>query len=330
MADGAYAYLRTATRLVVVDVSTPSAPTETAVMDRLSDIDIVGGHLYGASDTSLDVVDVSDPTQPELVGSLPLVDPRSITTDGSFAYLRTGPPSSNAVIRVVDVTAPNAPVAIATVDFGEAVNVTDLLVDGTTLYAASSDQQGFYVVDVSAPQSPLLVHYERTPGYGITDLALANGFLYASPWKGGVDIYDVATPAAPRLVGTAHPGVVRDLAVQGELLLVTEAGRLSVLSRHEPGPLVATPEFPVREDRLRVAPNPTTGVASIDLGGRTISGADLYDVAGRLVRRIEAPAGDALTWDGRNERGRPVAPGVYVLRMRTPEGAQSARIVVTR
>jgi flagellar hook assembly protein FlgD len=41
----------------------------------------------------------------------------------------------------------------------------------------------------------------------------------------------------------------------------------------------------------------------------------VYDVSGRLVRRIDSgvyPAGHRVaTWDGRDEHGRDVAPGIY-------------------
>jgi hypothetical protein len=53
------------------------------------------------------------------------------------------------------------------------------------------------------------------------------------------------------------------------------------------------------------------------LTSRSVS-ADIYDLNGRLVRRLErvvSSGGHSVSWDGRNEGGATVAPGLYVLRL---------------
>jgi flagellar hook assembly protein FlgD len=60
----------------------------------------------------------------------------------------------------------------------------------------------------------------------------------------------------------------------------------------------------------------------------------VYDVAGRLVRRVydgslSAGAHD-LPWDGRNADGRAVAAGVYLIRLSTPDGNTTGRFVLVR
>jgi hypothetical protein len=88
------------------------------------------------------------------------------------------------------------------------------------------------------------------------------------------------------------------------------------------GPAVATPATGEPTTvRLVVAPNPSAGPASLLFRAPRAGPlrADLVDVTGRLVRRLEtrpAAAGPArLTWDGRDDAGRPVARGVYMLRL---------------
>jgi hypothetical protein len=85
-----------------------------------------------------------------------------------------------------------------------------------------------------------------------------------------------------------------------------------------------------------IGPNPTPGRAqlSFTLGHATdISGA-IYDPQGRkvetLLRRFVAPGSHQLVWDGRDQEGHPVPSGVYLVRLATPQGASSGRIVVTR
>jgi flagellar hook assembly protein FlgD len=60
----------------------------------------------------------------------------------------------------------------------------------------------------------------------------------------------------------------------------------------------------------------------------------IHDVAGRIVRTIDAgvrPAGaHELTWDGRDDAGVPVAPGVYLARLAAGGAAAVTRVVMLR
>jgi len=84
------------------------------------------------------------------------------------------------------------------------------------------------------------------------------------------------------------------------LFLNTTSGGISEFVRTHPAP------------RLAVWPNPAVGAMKIALAGpapmtRTMS---VYDGAGRLRRVLSGDSG-TWTWDGRDEEGRPVEPGVY-------------------
>jgi hypothetical protein len=61
---------------------------------------------------------------------------------------------------------------------------------------------------------------------------------------------------------------------------------------------------------------------------------DVVDSAGRRVRSLgdrALPAGSAtLAWDGRDERGRPVAAGTYVLRVSGAGSSAARKVVVSR
>jgi hypothetical protein len=59
----------------------------------------------------------------------------------------------------------------------------------------------------------------------------------------------------------------------------------------------------------------------------------VHDIAGRRVHQLldgaMRPAGEhRLTWNGRDDRGRSLAPGVYLVRLRTPQGLESCRVVL--
>jgi len=60
--------------------------------------------------------------------------------------------------------------------------------------------------------------------------------------------------------------------------------------------------------------------------------AEIYDVRGRLVRRIPVPGGASegeLLWDGRDERGEEVPSSVYFLRLTARTSTAHCRLVKT-
>jgi hypothetical protein len=96
-------------------------------------------------------------------------------------------------------------------------------------------------------------------------------------------------------------------------------------------------EEPAPGAALAVAPNPFRGATRLvlHLSARESVTLSLYDVAGRRVRRLfrgVAPAGETdLEWDGRDDLGRPAAPGLYVARLEgAREGPRTAALLRLR
>ena len=71
---------------------------------------------------------------------------------------------------------------------------------------------------------------------------------------------------------------------------------------------------------------PGTGPAILN-GPATLA---IYDVSGRLVRRITGDLGAGFVWDGRDGEGRPVPAGVYVHRVATRERILHGRSLLVR
>jgi glucose/arabinose dehydrogenase len=78
---------------------------------------------------------------------------------------------------------------------------------------------------------------------------------------------------------------------------------------------------------LHARPNPFTGTVTFALeGNESVRSAEILDVAGRLVCRLDGAAG-AWTWDGRDPSGRPSPAGVYLARVRTDRGEYLERVI---
>ena len=80
-----------------------------------------------------------------------------------------------------------------------------------------------------------------------------------------------------------------------------------------------------REVSLALFPNPSAANVRIVVHALTKAASEqpatlsIHDVSGRLVRRLTGPAGAGFDWDGRDDEGRLVPPGVYVHRLETIE-----------
>lgn len=102
------------------------------------------------------------------------------------------------------------------------------------------------------------------------------------------------------------------------------------------------------EESLKLFPNPFVTSLTIDLlvedpsimagQGAVRAGASsvrIYDVKGRLVRsvleeEILAPGSYAASWDGTDETGAPVAPGVYYCKFQVGERSLTKRVILLR
>ena len=100
----------------------------------------------------------------------------------------------------------------------------------------------------------------------------------------------------------------------------------------DPNRLVAVDE--VDEDAaldLRVWPSPTSSAATIAFSATSEDDRvlQIVDVRGRTVRQFTTKSStERLVWDGRDQSGRRVPPGVYAVRLRIGPSSTWARLVV--
>jgi hypothetical protein len=108
--------------------------------------------------------------------------------------------------------------------------------------------------------------------------------------------------------------------------------------------LYAGPDFVTGADHIAAggaaleqnAPNPARASTRIaySLAAAERVSLTVYDVAGRLVRTLAdgpEPAGShAVTWDGTDDSGAPLAGGVYYYRLSTSRGESSRRMTLLR
>ncbi len=251
---GNYAYLGVGPRLIVLDVSDPTAPREVGgsapFSGAVQDVAVSGTIAYvAAGGGGLRVLDVSDPTLPAEIGSVHSRGyAEGVAVSGTTVGLADGPYG----LRVIDVSNPANPTEI-----GSAFTrnyAFKVAIAGSYAYVAAAGA-GLLIVDLTNPAKPLQVATLATPGYAYGLTVTGNTVYVASGW-GGLAIVDVATKAVPRLLGQYQTeGWAKGVSVLGNQACVAAAlGGLVVLD-------VSNPAAPVEVGSLAVVGGDAAGVA---------------------------------------------------------------------
>ncbi len=92
-------------------------------------------------------------------------------------------------------------------------------------------------------------------------------------------------------------------------------------------PVAGAVEMP----RLALSGNPFTTGVTVSCDRPASSPMRIHDVAGRLVRTLDAGALDeGVTWEGDDDAGRPLPSGVYFVSVATDSGEARGRVVLLR
>jgi hypothetical protein len=292
----------------------------------IDDISKLGFH-YGTQDGDalyLDTLDVG-PTTDNFVNTLPETDDRIQFEDLilfaiNFGQVSKPGPAPNGE-NLLTARMPAAP------GVGETFSVSlDMMADGSILGmsipltwdAAVVEPAGFTVGDLLTGQAGQGVLFSPAPG-------TVDAAVFGSPLRGegvlGTVLFRVKAAGDPAIAlgeVLARDAENRPVAVQ--LGKAVDAGVLPSVTR-----------------LLPAAPNPFLGATLVRFGLAEAGAVSIrvYGVDGRLVRTLVdsvLPAGDRrIAWDGRDESGREVAAGSYIVRFRAgAEQEETQRVVRLR
>jgi hypothetical protein len=226
---GNLAYLaNVAAGLQVVDVSNPGAPVlvgTNGTPNGASAVHVVDGIAYVVDFyAGLQVISVTNPAAPVLLGGRDTPGVAfAVQVVGNFAFV--GDDSTG--LMVMDVSNPAEPVLRQTMAVSGLV--TDLQVAGNLCFVTSD--QGLTLFDVSTPTAPAMKAFVPHPG-GFYKVSVSGRHAFVGRrFNGGLDVFDVGNPAAPRQVlQEAGNQVVMGLqAVGSRLHTATGAFRISNL-----------------------------------------------------------------------------------------------------
>ncbi len=214
------------------------------------------------------------------------------------------------------------------------------------LYVGVGDEIAVY--DIADPPNPRLLN-RWTAGFSVRALDARGGRIFAGGEQTAAG-WDAADPLNPVQIALERGFAwVGGVALTQDKLIVSDQDRLYVYLRSDGGALSVQepmeppnpPSGPVLETAAGANfPNPFNPETWLPftLAERGEVQVDIYDAKGRLVRTLSAgplPAGRyetrerAIYWDGKNERGTPVAGGLYFYKFSAP-GYQTVRRMTAR
>jgi hypothetical protein len=235
--------------LQVMDISNAYSPRlmGTVTTTGFAQSVVVSGRYAYLADgvRGLQVLDITDPQQPTLSGGCRDVWPTSVTVAGQRLFL--------VPFQVLDITDPTRPQALGAIDDNSCVNVA---LDRDVAYLTG--YPGLRTVDVSQPAVPTVLG-----GFALSGGGHGIGFRdhYACvgcDWS-GLQIFDIASPAEPRRVGTYYPdGSVMDVVVRSNTAYATLT--------EDPGLEVIDVTDPQRPTRISSLPLPVATNVAITAG----------------------------------------------------------------
>lgn len=245
--------------LKIIDVSTPANPVlsgSCAVPGQARDVAVQSGYAYVAAYTNgLQIINVSNPSAPSYAGGYETKYSYGVAVEGSFAYLansgygveivdvsnpsvpissgvfngHTGSASgvfaadgkvyvanASSGIQIVDVTEPTLPALLGSYDTHR--YAYDVAVKGSYAYLAAY-QDGLITVDISSPDSPVIVSTNKWSTYSYAHrLDISGDTLYVAAEYDGLVVYNLSNPASPAFVTKydfVSSGYIYDVKVSG-------------------------------------------------------------------------------------------------------------------
>jgi len=338
-AAGGYAYIpeNDAQRLRIVDCTDPATPILGGVVDLPGhplEVAVTGAiACVAANEAGLQIVDVADAYAPVLVGAL-MVGERAlhVVAAGELVYALAGVGMWNSgILIIIDISDPTAPKILGSTW----LDVSGAIALGGS-YVFILGESSLYVVDVSVATAPELVG-EAYLFTNARKIAVAGDFAYVTEDLGGYHLVDVSNPTAPSHVQTVVQDTEWHVAMASSCVCFTNGIGLDTAWLQCADPSVVLDDSGARAcgvENLRVYPNPFNPLTTInfDLPRDETVGLRVYDVKGRLVRELLADVALGkgqydVIWKGRDNTGRAVASGVYVIYLDAGDFVESRRMV---
>jgi len=244
--SGDYAYMASRSDgLRILDISTPSNPSETGICDTVYAryaVYISGNFAYGVDASGFWVVDISSPSSPYQVGYLDMTwTTRDVAISGNYAYVCGYQDVSGEYrvsLDVIDVSDPSNPsITGSYVGSSESYNYGGMDLSGDYVYIALIDystgnwKAGLKIIDISDTTAPSEAGTYISSDYGYSyDVEVRGNYAYLTGYE--FKIIDISNPQSPSEV-SSYPSFSRALEISGNYAYLGYDG-LEILDISDP------------------------------------------------------------------------------------------------
>jgi hypothetical protein len=268
-------FAATESGLMIFDLANPDSPSMVGVRPftggakSVALSGVLAFVVWGGSGTggsALSVLDVSEPANPLVLSSIWSTSKAyTVAVSGGRAYLGGGfrYRDLDGFVDVIDVSDPRNPFPEASLDNLD-YPVQGLAINGDAIYATAADpwvfRGRFYVVDVSDPNEPVLVHAEKLELQAFGP-CIADGIVYFCEHRstGGLRFAIAPSDVRPKALSTVPSSVdVYSVDTQANLVYtVDSAHMLKIIDCSDSAnpQLIGSLETPARGEVLEVQGN---------------------------------------------------------------------------
>jgi hypothetical protein len=179
--------------------------------------------------------------------------------------------------------------------------------------------------DVTAPSSFALSGSLAAAGIGVSSVTLEGPSGTVASVDGASNQTTPVSESGPLSPGTYTLVVEASGSAYADFFVfLTASASFDVLLELTRAPTSSE----IAPEPHHASPNPFRESTTIRLDRPDVPAveASVHDVAGRRVRSLPAPSGRQLSWDGRDDSGRIVRPGVYLVRVRLGEDTRVVKV----
>lgn len=204
-----YAYVTNGLELAIIDVDPPGAAAvvQTMAITSAMDVAISGTYAYvAARNTGLHILDINPPETASIINTVTISQAISVSVTGGYAYVAC----AGTFMKVIDVDPPGTAAEVASIP--TQINLNDIEVFGN--YALAGGANGFYLLNISVPESTHIQWTLEVPGMA-EGIAAIDKYIYVASNEAGLFVLHQLSPVLvtiPNLIATEY---ARNITLNG-------------------------------------------------------------------------------------------------------------------
>ncbi len=314
----------------VNDLENPDILTNFETPGSSNDIQISDNIAYIADGNSgLSVIDIGQPQNPSLLGTCDTPGYADcIALQGNYAFIG----DQEMGLQIIDIIDLENPVLLNNYEGA----VYRVIVSGSNIFLQKSTGE-IRIVDIGDPENPYLVSTIQSPNdhsFLKSDLLIHEDMLiFADNNWNEIFFYDISNPSYPEFISSYRWNrIILDMKIYEQYLVTTNNDYgLSILDL-EDITFLNDENIISLDNQLSNFPNPFRASTTISFNVTQTSGfvtLNIYNIKGQKVKTFDClECSDAftaastrlkhsITWDGKNESGKPVSSGIYFINLRS-------------